>query len=1083
MARKDDTAGRLEASTGPSEGEARLCAGILEMLAAHPVEEWIPSGPPALPPLADWIETLGGERDLVEILRAAGSDAGPPAAEPPRLILLTDPLRWLDPRQMIERAAARLAPDGWLLLLPRGARQDDIEGLAATLGSIPTLRFRRLWNGGDGALLGAKRPGAPPRLVLFPDAVGACLQIRTLGPLERLEARGEIRLTLLGDADDETVLAGADLLVLQRCGGLPAARLLLTARRLGLPVVIDLDDDLFKVPWFNPGALTYRQFGTTLLLRALLSGADRVIVSTPRLRDEMLRHNADVVTLHNLVDTNLFVRPAAVEGGGAAATRFAAPEAVTFAYFGTRTHREDFRPILAPLRRLLLESEGRVRAVFLGHLPEELRRLPHVRYLGWFGGYHNAALALGRAGADVGLAPLLDLDFNRSKSAIKYLEYAACGLPAIFSDAEAYRRFIRHGENGLLVREHTEEAWDEAMRSMIENPAARRRMAETAWREVRGAHSIEARLPELLALYREVLERPRPVSGAQDTFAMGGRPAPAAGAEEERSAPALSVIVRLDDDPGRSLAVLASVCEELAPGAQVIVLTGSEDLAALLRLSRLVPVILERPDSDEEGPSGAARALALARAPAILYLDGRCRFPPALATDLLRDLAPDVAAIGPRLMRGLDAPAPAAEGATLRPVRWLEPYCLLFRREVILALGGIEDRLLWEDAGTDLCLRATGRGLRLLLAEKRQVAVGAGIEARAGAAARRRSRERLGKRPGGLPPAGAEGDEALRFFGAGRERLDVWLFARPESTYLHECLARLERHTDLPYRLHLLHPAGETASARLARHYGGESRPHGAAGRPLVATLLEIPDSTHAVLLHDGVMATSGWLREMLRVALVSGRPIVAPRSNDGCPEQRLRFDRAISLDRLDEVAARAIRERDGDVLRAEGCGTFCLLLDLQALRRLAREGIDVAGADLQALLRRFGPVVADRAYVHLLSHPPEAHDLGAWPGGPFDRSLGPLEAAAALPATRPELREIVARLQPLREALRENPGDAALLARVGALYLKSGEIESGMSLLERARKVDPFCREIRTAHRGALALLGRLAGRVGDAR
>ena len=56
-------------------------------------------------------------------------------------------------------------------------------------------------------------------------------------------------------------------------------------------------------------------------------------------------------------------------------------------------------------------------------------------------------------GWDVGLAPLADTAFNRCKSAIKTLDYAALGLAVVASDVAAYRGSLADGPGGMLARE------------------------------------------------------------------------------------------------------------------------------------------------------------------------------------------------------------------------------------------------------------------------------------------------------------------------------------------------------------------------------------------------------------------------------------------------------------------------------------------------------------------------------------------------------------------------------------------------------------------------------------------------------
>jgi glycosyltransferase involved in cell wall biosynthesis len=56
---------------------------------------------------------------------------------------------------------------------------------------------------------------------------------------------------------------------------------------------------------------------------------------------------------------------------------------------------------------------------------------------------------------DIGICPLLDTKFSRSKSPVKALEYMARGGVVVASDIEPYRLLVKHGYNGFLVkREH-----------------------------------------------------------------------------------------------------------------------------------------------------------------------------------------------------------------------------------------------------------------------------------------------------------------------------------------------------------------------------------------------------------------------------------------------------------------------------------------------------------------------------------------------------------------------------------------------------------------------------------------------------
>src|SRR5205807_5787075 len=73
---------------------------------------------------------------------------------------------------------------------------------------------------------------------------------------------------------------------------------------------------------------------------------------------------------------------------------------------------------------------------------------------------------------DIGLAPLVDNEFNRAKSMIKYLDYAALGLAVVCSDIAPYREIVRHEENGLLVSTAAG-AWYQALRRLVADAALR----------------------------------------------------------------------------------------------------------------------------------------------------------------------------------------------------------------------------------------------------------------------------------------------------------------------------------------------------------------------------------------------------------------------------------------------------------------------------------------------------------------------------------------------------------------------------------------------------------------------------------
>jgi glycosyltransferase involved in cell wall biosynthesis len=64
---------------------------------------------------------------------------------------------------------------------------------------------------------------------------------------------------------------------------------------------------------------------------------------------------------------------------------------------------------------------------------------------------------------DIGLAPLLDTNFNRCKSAIKWLEWAYMDVPVVASNMESYNKL-----DDIVLANNTYSDWKEALQSTID---------------------------------------------------------------------------------------------------------------------------------------------------------------------------------------------------------------------------------------------------------------------------------------------------------------------------------------------------------------------------------------------------------------------------------------------------------------------------------------------------------------------------------------------------------------------------------------------------------------------------------------
>ena len=319
----------------------------------------------------------------------------------------------------------------------------------------------------------------------------SCTYIRLLCPLSHPALAERIELT----HGTTEAMPDCDLLVVERHVLWPYerqldgfVRVLSRCRQRGVPVVYELDDNLLDLhrdePWeTHPGD------SLRAVVAFLARQADGMIVSTPALAERVVRLRSGALVVPNALDERLF--------GSAPDPFVSRSPTVTIGYMGTLTHEADLCMVLAPLRALLRRHAGRVRLELVGGAAERRvaslfeglpfrRRDPgsedvYPRFVPWM----RQQLRW-----DVAIAPLGDDTFTRGKSDLKYLDYAALGIPGVFSDVRPYRETVRHRETGLLAANEPE-AWAEALEEIVSDGALRARLAEVARAEVHGNRMLK----------------------------------------------------------------------------------------------------------------------------------------------------------------------------------------------------------------------------------------------------------------------------------------------------------------------------------------------------------------------------------------------------------------------------------------------------------------------------------------------------------------------------------------------------------------------------------------------------------------
>ena len=89
---------------------------------------------------------------------------------------------------------------------------------------------------------------------------------------------------------------------------------------------------------------------------------------------------------------------------------------------------------------------------------------------------------------DAALAPLMHSDFENCKTNLKYREYAAFGIPGIYSNVPLFASCVQSGRTGLLADNRADD-WLRALEQLRVDVALRRAVARAARADVEKHHA------------------------------------------------------------------------------------------------------------------------------------------------------------------------------------------------------------------------------------------------------------------------------------------------------------------------------------------------------------------------------------------------------------------------------------------------------------------------------------------------------------------------------------------------------------------------------------------------------------------
>ncbi len=360
---------------------------------------------------------------------------------------------------------------------------------------------------------------------------GACDLYRAVQPFYMLFRHTDCTPAIINlwDSEDEKAeKLDSDVVVFPRIVDKGMITTIKTFQEMGKKIVVDYDDDLFNVSPFSPhygdhGIKEYhmklpngelhpmwddgrnlnivRNLKRLDSLKKILAIADMVTVTTEHLAELYRPYSDNVVALPNCVDTDIWRSLPLKE-----------TEEIRLFWAGGHSHYEDWF-ILKDVVPAVMKKYPDVTLVLMGmKWDATLKEIPEdrIEYHEWTPTpaypYKTAIL-----NPTIGLIPLVDNEFNRCKSAIKWLEWASLGVPCVTSNVSPYKEIATEG-NGVFIENNSSRSWHEGICLLIEDKLLRAKVGGEAKRYVENNYDAKKNVNLWYDAYKSLLVKEKVAS-------------------------------------------------------------------------------------------------------------------------------------------------------------------------------------------------------------------------------------------------------------------------------------------------------------------------------------------------------------------------------------------------------------------------------------------------------------------------------------------------------------------------------------------------------------------------------------------
>ncbi len=337
------------------------------------------------------------------------------------------------------------------------------------------------------------------------DNMNACPFIRIHTPFTQLAKTGDYTFFIYGQEimpllDKQNMINSKifDVVVIQRVNPY-SNQILKNSKKQHIKIVYETDDDFLDLNPANP-SYNYIQ-GNFNSIKKLVNNSDQVVVSTEELKKRFNKldiNNVEIIKNY-YANNSLQLKPFAYRGD----------EIIKIGYFGTLTHDNDLELIHNVILRLKdIFSKKGVKIIFeiAGASINEtsdwynVKKIPYYpmpmkTFYDWLGKNSDW---------DIGIIPLVNNEFNKCKSELKYIEFSALGIPVVASDVNVYNESIEDGVTGFLAND--EDEWVSKLSLLIEDGSLRNGIVNNAREDILENYNLKSRVNQWDNIFKRLIE-------------------------------------------------------------------------------------------------------------------------------------------------------------------------------------------------------------------------------------------------------------------------------------------------------------------------------------------------------------------------------------------------------------------------------------------------------------------------------------------------------------------------------------------------------------------------------------------------